>query len=719
MTTTFVSREARLVRANLFAFIAKYRELGAFGLSSQPFKDDAWNFTGMGSKGKSGYIYFTRLGFNGKKHQTHDGEPSMIPKAARMPPLYLRFAKAMLSHLHLTHTSTSVWIRSAALTHLLAALEAQNQHAEPTEVNVAFLESACEMLRLSSLNKSSQAHIASALAMIWKTMVDLELVQAPAHWENPIRQTESSHHLKLGAEFDAKRHKKLPSPRAIEVLGSLFQRDDTDLRTTFVTSYVALTLCAPERSVEFLFAPADLLTPWTDDDTQEKGVSLRWFPVKGADPQCKNVSLNMSPIARRAHERLYALTQPARELARWYEVNPSTIYLPARLEYLRGKGTIDINEAHAILFSGDVRKLDTKAKEQQLAKDFLSTNNVPYSKGVGGRGGGRPGTLAFADLEQAVLRQLPVGFPIMDPTTGMKYSEALCVLRRHEFAGVNVGYMPAILQVVSYSMLASQLSGGQNTKSIFDQYGFTGDQGEPLGLRTHQLRHYLNTLVRRNGELTEEEIAFWSGRKDVNQNVIYDNRSANDTMHELEVRLGFHSDTKPFGNLSKRIFIKRNQFGDIEKITAHLTDIGYCLHNYMQSPCPIMRNCIQCGESVCIKGDECSRRALNQLYADSSLLTAAARRDMEAEMDGATEWFKAHLEREGVLKNLLDILDNPDIPDGTPIILNVKTPNRLKEAITRRSIPIRPVAANIQSMTDVTRLLAAPANSTKGMSDAT
>ena len=718
MTTTFVSRETRLVRANLDTFIAKYRGMGAFGLGKQPFEDDAWSYTGIASKGTSGYLYFTKLGFNRHKYRTNLGEPSLIPEAERMPPVYIQFAKAMLSHLHLTQATANVKSRRAALTWLLTALEAQDQPIEPTEVNVAVLEAACEMLRLSSLKQSSQALIAGALARIWKTMVDLELVRAPAHWKSPILSVGTKHNLKLGAPFDAMRHKKLPSPRTIEVLASLFQRDDTDLRTTFITSYVALALCAPERSVEFLFAPADLLTPWTDHDTQENGVSLRWYPAKGAHPQCKNVSLNMSPIARRAHARLYAISQPARELARWYEANPTTIYLPTNLEYLRGKGTIDINEAHAILYGGNVRKLVLKSNEHLAARGFLKTNNVPYSKGVGGRGGGRSGTLAFADLEQAVLRQLPEGFPIMDPTTGMKYSEALCILRRREFAGWNIGYMPAILQVVSYRQLANTLGGGQNTKSIFEQYGFTGDQGEPLRLMTHMLRHYLNTLVRRNGELTEEEIALWSGRKDVNQNATYDHESANDKLHELEVRLGFHSDTKPFGDLSKRIFIKRNQFGDIEKITAHLTDIGYCLHNYMQSPCPIMRNCIQCAESVCIKGDECSRRALDQLYADSSLLTAAARRDMEDEMDGATEWFNAHLEREGVLKNLLNILDNPDIQDGTPIILNVETPNRLKEAIARRTIPIRSVAASIQSMSDVTRLLAAPANSVKGMSDA-
>lgn len=717
MIHTFISRDSQVATSNLDAFINKYELLGAFGLSEQSFNENAWKTNSIISKGKYSCIYFSKIDFNPIKFKTKRGDPSWIPEEMTMPSLYLQFAKSMISHLHLRHKSTAVSGRCTALKWLLAALEAQNQPTDPTEVNVAILEYACVMIRESGLEYSTQSYIANALNLIWKTMVEQELVRLPSDWEVPIRTKGTNSTVKLGAEFDAQRMKKLPNPRAIEALGDLFQRDDSDLRTIFISSYAALALCAPERSVEFLFAPADLLVSWTDSETQEKGVSLRWYPAKGAEPQCKNVSLNMSEVARRAHKRLHSISQPARELARWYEANPSKIYLPAGLEYLRSKGTIDINEAHAILYGGDVRKLDTLINEHRSAKEFLKNNNVPYQRTNVGRGG-RPGTLSFDDLEKAVLRNLPQGFPVMDSATGMKYSEALCILRRHEFSGVKIGYMPAILQPVSYSMISSQLTGSKHSKSIFSQHGFMGDQGESLRVTTHQFRHYLNTIVRHNGNLNEEEIAVWSGRKNINQNSVYDHRSADDKIHQLEVQLGFHSDTKPFGDISKRIFIKRNQFGDIDKITAHLTDIGYCLHNYMQSPCPIMRNCIQCAESVCIMGDMRSRQAVEQLHTESSLLTLAAKADMDQGMEGAADWFKAHLEREAFLKNLLTILYNSNIPDGTPITLNVETPNRLREAMSRRTIPIRSVAANIQSLAEVTQLLAAPSTNSTGMLDA-
>lgn len=722
--TTFIPRDAQAARANLDAFIEKYRPLGAWGLGTYPFDDDVWPLQGIGSKGEYGNVYFTRLGYKAREYKITKDTPAAIPDSFLMPPLFRDFAKALLAHRHLTQPTSAIRKYKTAFSYLLAALERTDRfESDPTALGVAEFDVACELMVEAGFKKTSLALIGSALVGLWKQMVALELVQAPAAWSSPFHR-EMAFILKLGPEFDAQRLRALPDPLALEACAALFHRNDLGVKAAFTSSYVALAICAPERIVEFLFAPADLLDPWTDPETGEEGVALRWFPAKGAAPQTKNVDILMSPIARRAHQRLYEISAPARALARWYEANPTRMYLPPHLEYLRDKPIIDIREAHAALYGDESIQVSADTKLPRNTRNFLRRNLVPVTRSAAGiRGGGKLSTVAFADLEKAVLRQLPEGFPIMDPQTGMKYSEALCLLRRNEFAeGWDTGAMPPILQLVTRAMIYRALGNYEETQSIFLRYGYTGANGEPLKLRSHQIRHYLNTIVRRNSrcksKLTEEEIALWSGRKDVSQNRTYDHQSDSDIMHELEERLGFHSDTTPFGDISKRVFVKRNQFGQIEKITAHLTDIGYCLHDYMQSPCPIAKNCIQCSESLCIKGSEHSRKALDMLYADSRALTQAAQRDAEAGMQGADEWFNAHLEREGLLRNLLDILDKSDVPDGTPIMLNVQTPNRIKEALARRPIPIKPVAKTIQSLVDVTQLLSAPVNSGKGVSDA-
>lgn len=51
-----------------------------------------------------------------------------------------------------------------------------------------------------------------------------------------------------------------------------------------------------------------------------------------------------------------------------------------------------------------------------------------------------------------------------------------------------------------------------------------------LYLTSHMLRHYLNTLVRHSGMLTEDEIAVWSGRIRVSQNRVYNHESDRDVI---------------------------------------------------------------------------------------------------------------------------------------------------------------------------------------------
>jgi hypothetical protein len=196
--------------------------------------------------------------------------------------------------------------------------------------------------------------------------------------------------------------------------------------------------------------------------------------------------------------------------------------------------------------------------------NWLDSNNVPRISTK------RGSSVSFKDLERAVLKQLPAGFPIMDSETGMRYSEALCLARKGEFHALSIPSQ-CCFDKVSYGVLQRALKTSSPTKqSVFERRGYMDKDRKYLHLSTHMLRHYLNTLVRHSGLLTEDEIAVWSGRMSVRQNTAYNHESDRDVITKLRDAVGDPSrSVGPFSNIDNRIFIRRDEFANIKIITAH------------------------------------------------------------------------------------------------------------------------------------------------------
>ncbi|HCX5220400.1 TPA: hypothetical protein OZU28_004874, partial [Escherichia coli] len=67
-------------------------------------------------------------------------------------------------------------------------------------------------------------------------------------------------------------------------------------------------------------------------------------------------------------------------------------------------------------------------------------------------------------------------------------------------------------------------SGKETTLNFFQRHKALHPNGMKEVFSSHQPRHLLNTLAQR-AMLSDIEIAFWSGRKNVEQNNVYDNRT--------------------------------------------------------------------------------------------------------------------------------------------------------------------------------------------------
>lgn len=659
-------------RDNMKEFIELVQNsLIPLGLDRNKFSDHAWNMSGLGAKGGSHkFIYFVRTGFDTRKNSPRRGEPAIIPEDFLLRSPFLNFAKALLAYLHGWKGTTAIPTRLIALRFLEAALCEVTGHVCPTMTTPEVMAHA-QSKAAGEMGAHASYNVSLHLSLIYRSMAELGVLAAPSTWRNAALSP-SQHRNRVGKQFDADREKRLPSPQVLDALAEIFNSDTNNPTEIFASSICALMLCAPDRSVEALYAPLDIFgSDWTDPITGEVGTGLRWFPAKGGPPLVKTVIPSMRGVAYRAVERLRLLSAPARDLANWYEKNPRSLFLPPELEYLRGQERLSRNEVHSILYGSRSEKLSNIQGSRAI--NWLTAHGVRRESDYCGT------TVAFADLESAIIDGLPPGFPIMDPSTGMRYSEALCIMRSSEFDSKIDGPSICSFGRVKYVSLQTSLKSNGFNKSIFEKRGFRDAAGEFLSLSSHMLRHYLNTLVRQSGTLTEEDIAKWSGRKNVRQNSTYNHLSDRDVLAKLRVSVGDPSlASGPFANIDKRVFIRREEFASIKIITAHTSEFGFCIHDYAQTPCQVYADCINCSEQVCVKGDQRAEANLRKLYAETVTLHEKAIADFHKDILVSAEWFQHQTKTLSRVTELLAILDDPLVPVGAIIQLDdVISPSRL------------------------------------------
>jgi hypothetical protein len=145
-----------------------------------------------------------------------------------------------------------------------------------------------------------------------------------------------------------------------------------------------------------------------------------------------------------------------------------------------------------------------------------------------------------------------------------------------------------------------------------------------------------------------------------------------------------------FGPLSigpRAALITRDEFARLKVPTAHTTDFGYCIHDYVMSPCQMHRDCLNCGEQVCVKGESDKENRIRHAHAEATrLLAMAEQADADGEL-GAGEWAEHHRVQLARITALLDILDDPIVPRGAVIqLMPADIPSPLEQAAQARAL---------------------------------
>lgn len=648
--------------ANLAGFTSMCRDrLTVFG-AELPFDEFVWDVTDTNSrKGQGNFrerIIFSTL----ESANSQDPHP--------MDDAFRPFAQAYIRYMQGIKPVVGPGNRVASLRALEAALRERGQ-TTPIHVDTGTFNRAAQLLK-DHFSEATVYRYGSQLEMVAKFMVSHRLTSVPFQWRNPFpRPIQGTG--RVGPVFDQHRREKLPSAAALEALPKIFHLAKQP--TEVLVSAVAALLCsAPDRINEVLRLEAECEVTLPRKQGQEDAYGLRWRSSKGAEPMVKWIVPSMTSIVREALARIRALTATARRIAAWYESNPNQIYLLPHLEYLRQQEHLCMAELGDVLWDGHCQR----PTPWLWCKHMM----VPVEKR------GRRLLVRFADMERVVLGMLPLNFPVLDRDTGLKYSEALFVVQRSTFRSNHATYQPAFEPVNIQHIndrLGARSAYGQ--ASIFSTLGFTEGDGSPIKVTSHQFRHYLNTLAQAGG-MSQLDIAKWSGRKDIRQNAAYDHVSADELLLQLREAIGDEQKMLgPLAKLPKYIPIARDEFARLKIPTAHTTEIGFCVHDYTMAPCQLHRDCINCEEHVCIKGDEAKHARIRSQLAEGQQLLAKAEIAVHEGFMGSDRWLEHHQATVERLSHLCEIMENPAIPIGSVIhFSNVRSPPSIEQAYETQAI---------------------------------
>lgn len=625
---------------NLAAF-TKYcrRHLTTFG-AQRYFEADKWPIGEALERlntPKARFISFTE-----KSARTLNGARSFEEP-------FLSFAKCYFLHQGPTWSSSRLLAEQRALRQVYGALRRTLNSADPCQLSAKV----CDLAASERTERAARIsyEVGRSLEHLVAFMRGAGLLSRPFRWVSPVKLRQYRLLEKVGAEFDARRIASLPSEEALHSIAKIFREAQLP-KDVLGSAVLAILAAVPGRVSEALQLDANCLVTRKSSGSTEH--FIRWRPFKGAEPLLKPVPTAFVPIVVEAIARVRRLSVRARRVARWYEKHAT--------------GVPGVRGVVTTLGSQYLRLRDVGRVTHGREATVQGIQNWLYRRKIRGtrRGRGKyaPALYLLTEIEQQIRKRLPRGFPVVNRQSGVRYSDALFCVPRGMLAADGLAlwsefYVPTANYIINW------LSGTKKIESVFERFGCRDSSNRPIKLRTHQLRHWLNTISLGNG-LSDIDVAIWSGRKSVAQNSAYDHQSDRQALEPLRRAMDVTERTHR-GETRRNVLIRRDEFESLQVNVAHVTAFGYCVHDFAMLPCQMHRDCINCTEHFCIKGQPHHEESIRLLRDQTAKLLVEAKRGVNAAFDGANRWVAHNEKTLGHLNELCASLDDPDIPVGAAL----------------------------------------------------
>lgn len=282
------------------------------------------------------------------------------------------------------------------------------------------------------------------------------------------------------------------------------------------------------------------------------------------------------------------------------------------------------------------------------------------------------------DLETALLADTPI---VPQGANEAPLHERLFITFRnahHATRGTN----PCLLEIVTDQQIRDFLGGRSGVvASGFDRIL----QRKDLVARTHQFRHWLNTLAQAGG-LEQGLIARWSGRDDVAQNSEYDHLTPTFLAEKAREIFADGKAIGPLADIETSLPpVERQAFRETVIATAHVTEIGFCLQDWNSSPCPEFGACPTCESCAVKKGDQAARNRTQAMRDDNAWVAEMLVAEVDDGTIGASQHHQAASQVVAALDRILAIHDDESIPDGFLVQPNVTSPAHFAGADIRNA----------------------------------
>ncbi len=623
---------------NMHAFINACRASSVLGASTQ-FEQNAWVEGYRKGKTSVHRIVFSTI------------EAASQPKPKASPAFqepFLSLAKACLVYLQDRRPVVSNGPRLSALRCLDAALRMRRGVARPTAIDGFILDSAVQ-IATERLTLSVAYRVAGQLELLADTLNEVGVIRLPGRWLHGLKKPKEGG-SRISKEALAARQEKLPSAATIRALAAIYG-EAVGVADTIVSAYCALMLCAPERINEVLRLDVRCLVE--GEGRYQGKLGIRWPGSKLAEDTVKWLPSHMVALARDSVGRLLAASAAARQIADWYSSNPTAIYLAEDAAHLRTRDQITAEEIGVLLWGPEASKVSGLAWAH--AQRILPVGMI-----------GRKHSYRFAEVEAAVLRLLPPTFPFVPGAERLLCRDSIGLCLLNELHPRRASYR-CMFETIDQGQLYSRLGSSKDRASIFVRYGHTEDDGSPIQVTSHAFRHYLNTLAQLGG-LSDTEIAIFSGRKDIRQNRAYDHRTSDEIQAPViaATQAGFRS---ALVARADRELIPRDELLASGKPASHTTQFGYCMHDFAAEPCLLYRDCLNCDEQECVKGERHKEDNLRRTRAETEQALGRAKAALADEEYGADLWVQHHIKTIARIDELLALLDDPNVPNGARIRL--------------------------------------------------